>query len=176
MKHWLIVLTILATIAACTPAEAPNIAPSATPASGTVVRFDAPSTPVAVGSTFTVKVQLDQVKGLVGDDVRISYDPAVLEVQDADPAKSGIEVALGTFLKPDFVAQNLVTAEQGKINFVVAQLSPNQPVSGSGILATVTFKAKAAGSSPLTFDLVNLADAAGTPIDHAVQNSQVFVK
>jgi hypothetical protein len=172
VKHWLMVLAILVTIAACTPAEAPNV----TPASGTVVHFDAPSTPVAAGSTFTAKVQLDRVKDLVGDEVQISFNPAILEVQDADPAKSGVEVALGAFLKPDYVAQNLVTAEQGRINFSVVQLPPSQPVSGSGILATVTFKAKAAGSSPLTFDLVNLADAAGTPIDHAVQNSQVFVK
>jgi len=172
MKHWLMVLTILATIAACTPAAAPSVVP----ASGIAVHFDAPSTPVAAGSTFTAKVQLDRVKDLAGGEVYISYNPAILEVQDADPAKSGVQVALGAFLKPDFVAQNLVTAEQGKINFAVIQLPPSQPVSGSGILATVTFKAKAAGSSPLTFDLVNLADAAGTPIDHAVQNSQVVVK
>jgi hypothetical protein len=168
MKHWLKVLTTLATIAACTPATAP--------ASGTVVHFDAPSTPVAAGSTFTAKVQLDHVKDLAGDEVYISYNPAILEVQDADPAKSGVQVALGTFLKPDFVAQNLVEANRGKISFAVVQLPPNQPVSGSGILATVTLKAKMAGSSPLTFDVVNLANTAGTSIDHAVQNSQIVVK
>lgn len=168
MKCGLIVLTILTTtMAACVPAAAPT--------SSTVVRFDAPSTPAA-GSTFTIKVQLDNVKELAGDEVYISYNPTILEAQDADPAKSGIQVAMGTFLKPDFVAQNLVEANRGKISFAVVQLPPNQPVSGSGILATVTFKAKMAGSSPLTFDVVNLANTAGTPIDHAVQNGQILVK
>jgi len=169
MKCGLIVLTILTTtMAACVPAAAPT--------SGTVVHFDAPSTPVAAGSTFTIKVQLDDVKELAGDEVYISFNPAILEAQDADPAKSGIQVAMGALLKPDFVAQNLVEANRGKISFAVVQLPPNQPVSGSGILATVTFKAKMAGSSPLTFDVVNLANTAGTPIDHAVQNGQILVK
>jgi len=168
MKCGLIVLTILTTtMAACVPAAAPT--------SSTVVRFDAPST-VAAGSTFTVKVQLDNVKELAGDEVYISFNPAILEAQDADPAKSGIQVAMGALLKPDFVAQNLVETNRGKISFAVVQLPPNQPVSGSGILATVTFKAKMAGSSPLTFDVVNLANTAGTPIDHAVQNGQILVK
>jgi hypothetical protein len=141
----------------------------------TVVRFDLPAMPVAAGSLFAVKVQLDNVSGLAGDEVHISYNPAILEVQDTDPSWTGTQVAMGAFLKPDFVAQNMVDSDEGRISFSAVQLPPNAPVSGSGVLATVTFKAKTGGSSPLEFNVVNLADKSGTPIDHAVQNGQIVV-
>jgi hypothetical protein len=175
VKGLLILLMILGmAMTACSPATSlarePSVATGAT-----VVRFDVPTTAVAAGSVFTVKVQLNNVAGLVGAEAQISYNPTILEVQDADPSKAGIQVALGSFLKPDFVAQNLVDPEQGKISFAAVQLPPNEPVSGSGVLATITFRAKTGGSSPLTFDTLNLADKKGKPIGHVVQNGQVVV-
>ncbi len=174
MKRWIALLVILGTVTACSPAVSPARV-SSVAAGATVVRFDLPTKPVAAGSVFTVEVELDNVTGLVGAEVQISYDPTVLEVQDGDPNKAGLQVALGSFFKPDFVAQNLTDPEQGKIGFAAIQLSPNQPVSGSGILATITFRAKAGGSSPLIFNTVKLADKNGKPIDHMVQNGQVIV-
>lgn len=174
MNRWLIVLMILVTVTACSPAALPVKAPSAT-AGATTVRFDLPVMLVAVGSVFTVRVQLDDVTGLVGDQVAIAYNPSVLQVQDSDPNNAGVQVALGSFLKPDFVAQNSVDADRGQVKFSALQLPPSQPVSGSGVLATITFQAKTSGPSPLTFETVALSDREGTPIKFVLQNGQVVV-
>jgi hypothetical protein len=174
MRRLLVVLIVLATLATCSLAFLFTRAPSA--ATGvTVVRFDLPAMPVAAGSVFAVKVQLDNVSGLAGDEVHISYNPAILEVQDADPSRAGVQVKLESFLKPDFVAQNLVESDEGRVSFAAVQLPPNRPVSGSGVLATIAFKAKTGGSSPLTFDTVLLSGENGTSIKYTVQNSQVVV-
>jgi hypothetical protein len=174
MKRLFVALTILATMAACSSAVLPApVKPVVV--NGTGVRFDLPATPVAAGSVFAVKVQLDNVSGLAGDEVRISYNPAILEVQDSDPSQTGVQVKLESFLKPDFVAQNLVESDEGRVSFAAVQLPPNRPVSGSGVLATIAFKAKTGGSSPLTFDTVLLSGENGTSIKYTVQNSQVVV-
>jgi len=144
-------------------------------ANGTVVRFAPSSTNLSVGQTAAVSVQVDSVTGLAGSDILMSFNPAVLEVQDADPATAGVQVALGSFLKPDFVLKNEVDTAQGKINIAFVQRAPTPPVSGSGVLATITFKAKANGTSALTFNTVALATADGAAIANSPQNGQVTV-
>ncbi len=144
-------------------------------AQSTVVRFDPSSATVAVGQVVNVNVQIDSVAGLAGAEVNISYNPALLDVQDADPNKAGVQIAPGSFLKPDLVAQNTVDTAQGKISFAVTQVAPTQPVTGSGVLATISFKGKADGTSPLTFNVVNLSTSGGTAISRTVQNGQIKV-
>ena len=144
-------------------------------ADSTVVRFNPSPANVAIGQVVTVNVQIDSVTGLAGAEVNISYNPALLEVQDADPNKAGVQIAPGSFLKPDFVAQNAADNAQGKISFAVTQVAPTQPVNGSGVLATISFKGKADGTSALTFNVVNLSTSGGTAIGRAVQNGQVKV-
>lgn len=141
----------------------------------TIVRFD-PATPtLAVGQVIAVNVWVDDVTNLAGVELHMSYTPAILEVQDANPSLDGVQIAAGSFLKPDFVVQNQADPTQGRIDFAVLQLPPSLPVSGSGALATITFKAKAAGASPLTFNIVNLAGGQGTVIPAVLQNGQVTV-
>ncbi len=136
--------------------------------------FDLAKAPIKVGSLFTANIRLDNVAGLAGVELQAAYDPTILEAQDADPGKEGVQATWGTFLKPDFVARNLASS-QGRVDLVVVQVPPSQPVSGSGVLATITFKAKSTGSSPLTFDLVNLSTSDGSPIKCVLQNAQVQV-
>jgi len=159
---------------ACVPAVSTVSVPSATPNTA-VMSFDLTKAPILVGSVFTANVRLDHVARLVGVELQVVYDPAILEEQDADLGKDGLQAAWGKFLKPDFVAQNLAEPAQGKISLAAVQLPPSQPVSGSGVLATITFKAKSAGSSPLTFSLVNLSTSSGTFIERTLQNTQVRV-
>ncbi len=159
---------------ACVPTVSTVTVPSATPNTA-VMSFDLAKAPILVGSVFTANVRLDRVARLAGVELQVVYDPAILEEQDADPGKDGLQAAWGEFLKPDFVVQNLVEPAQGKISLAAVQLPPSQPVSGSGVLATITFKAKSAGSSPLTFNLVNLSTSSGTFIECTLQNTQVRV-
>ncbi len=81
---------------------------------------------------------------------------------DADAGTDGTQIALGSFLSNDFVAQNIADNAAGKVDFGVSQMSPHGPVSGNGVLAKITFRAKAAGTANLAFSSVLLADASGT--------------
>lgn len=144
-------------------------------ASSAVVRFDPASANVALNQTFTINIRVDDVTGLAGFEIHMSYNPTILEVQDANPSTDGVQIAAGSFLQPDFVAQNSVDPGNGKIDFSLLQLPPHGAVSGSGVLAVITFKAKTSGTSPLTFSTVNLAGDGGTVIGVSPQNGQVTV-
>jgi len=161
-------------VAACAPMVSTTSAPSATPNTA-AMSFDLTKAPIRVGSVLTANIRLDNVTGLAGVELQAAYDPAILEAQDADPSKEGVQATWGTFLKPDFVARNSASS-QGKMDLVVVQVLPSQPVSGSGVLATIRFKAKSPGASPLTFALVNLSTSDGAPIKCILQNTQVRVE
>jgi len=105
----------------------------------------------------------------------ITFDPNLLSVVDTDSTRDGVQVALGPFLSPDYPVQNEVNLTTGQLDFAYSQLPPSTPVSGSGVLATITFVGRAAGTSPLNFSSVILADAAAVPITNTAQNGQVTV-
>jgi LysM repeat protein len=54
-------------------------------------------------------------------------------------------------------------------------MAPHGPVSGSGVLATITFKGKAAGTSPINFVNVILAAPGGVQIDAGTQGGSLTV-
>ena len=69
-----------------------------------IARRDPVSSTVNVGSTVVVNFYIQDVQNLYGADVRISFDPTILEVQDADPGAAGVQIQpLSAFLSPDFV-------------------------------------------------------------------------
>jgi Cohesin domain len=129
---------------------------------------------LAVGQTASVTVQIDNVQGLAGFELHLTYDPAILDVQDADASTAGVQVALGNFLAPDFIAFN--QAGKGKIDVAVLQLPPSEPVSGNGPLIAFTVKAQAPGDSALTLETVLLADKNAASIPVRTENGQVIVK
>ena len=130
---------------------------------------------VAVGQTLVVNVTVADVTALFGAEFHLTFDASRLEVVDADAATEGLQVALGSFLSNDFVAQNTASNTAGTVDFGVSQMSPHGPVSGSGILASITFKGKAAGAAALGFSSVLLADSSGTQIAATAQNGSVAV-
>lgn len=115
---------------------------------------------VQVGQEFVVPVRIAGVSNLYGADVRVAYDPAML---------AGVRVVDGGFLnQPTWVIR------QGFYQpgpwcptqcawYALTQLRPALPVSGSGTMAYVTFRALQPGTSPLTV-LAQLSAAGGVPI------------
>jgi len=141
---------------------------------GTVVRLVPATAQVGVGEAVPVQVVVDNVTNLFGVEVHLTFNPALLEVVDADSGTDGIQVSLGPFLSVEFVAQNTVDAAAGRVDFGFSQVTA-VPRSGSGTIATITFRGKAAGSSPLNFTNVILADQSGGPIAATAQNGAVNV-
>lgn len=144
-------------------------------AQDTSVLLSPASAEVDVGNTTTVDIRIENVTNLYGAEVHLSFDPALLEVEDSDEDMAEVQVQPGSFLAPDFTAQNRVDLEAGTIDFAISQMAPTEAVSGSGVLATITFKGKASGTSDLNFSSVTLSDQGGEEIDAGSQNGSVTV-
>jgi hypothetical protein len=143
---------------------------------GAGVTIDPPSVEVDVGATTTVDLRIENVSDLYYVELLLFFDPALLEVVDADSTLSGVQIEPGTFLGPDsIVDDNGVDSEAGEIIFT--QTAGDEPVSGSGVLATITFQGKASGESEVEFDreYLYLEGYDGDPIDADVQDGRVIV-
>lgn len=152
------------------------------PPSSTVLAADATvriipaATDVDVQQTAVLQVYVDDIANLSGAEFHISFDASRLEVIDADASKEGVQVNIGDFLVADFVAQNEVDNSAGRIDFGIAQMAPNTPVSGSGTLASITFRGIAAGSANVTLDSVLMSDANGAAIPVSTESGSITVQ
>ncbi len=148
-------------------------------AEGPVVRIVPASQYLALGGVTTVDIRIEDVTDLFGADVRLSFDPGKLEVQDANPVVAGVQIEVGTFPDPGggkgFVALNSADNVAGQIAYAVVLLSPSPPVSGSGVLARVTFKAIGEGTSPIAFTSATLSDPQANPIAVTTEDGQIIV-
>jgi len=119
-----------------------------------------------VGEIVELDIEAQDVSDLYGALLRLTFDPSVVHVRDADPRPSapGVQIRPGDFLDPSqFVAVNEADNATGEILFVVTQLYPAEGQNGSGLLATVIFEAVGEGTSPVQLVEVRLLD--NTPQD-----------
>ena len=151
-----------------------------------IVRPDPLNAEVAIGDTVVVNLYIQDVTNLYGADIRLQFDPMLLEVQDAAPTQPGVQIRpLSDFLRPDFVikkkACNVVDpgdpdcSEAGIVWYAATQINPSPPVSGSGALAAVTFKALRHGVSPLKVVYRKLSGSSGVEIASETQNGTLTV-
>jgi len=164
-----LVLLVLAAVVALLPVPAL--------AAGTIVLVDPPSQSVDVGDTVSVDVKVDSVTNLYGVDVRLAFDAAKLEVQDANGSMAGIQVQPGSFLSPaqGFMAENSADNTAGEVRYVFTLTAPAPAASGSGVLARITFKAKASGTAAITLSDVTLLDDQVQPIAATLMDGSVTV-
>jgi len=142
----------------------------------TVVSIDPPDVVITMGSTVSVDIRVEDVTDLYYALVVVIFDPAVLEVVDADSSMAGVQIEPGAFLGTDeTVEYNEVIQEGGEIYF--GQAADDDPVSGSGVLATITFRGKAAGSSQIVIDeeYSGLGDQELDSIDASVEDGTITV-
>jgi hypothetical protein len=132
---------------------------------------------IQVGETTTVEVRITNVEDLFAVDVQVGFDPAVLEVVDANPDLNGIQIDPGTFPDPNDGGAIINQADNaaGRVTYVVTIFRPNPPVKGSGPLLFITFRGKAAGDSPITIRRAVLSDPDASSIAAAVNNGIIRV-
>jgi hypothetical protein len=128
--------------------------------------------------TATVDIWINGVTGLYGADVRVRFDPTMLQVVDANASTPFVQIqALGGFLQTNFVIKKLACnaleptnpdcdepEEVGMIWYADSQINPTPPVSGSGAIARITFRGLAAGASNLTIIYHKLSNNNGVEI------------
>jgi len=143
---------------------------------GTVIRVEPVTMTLTVGQVAPVRIQIDKAKEIIGFELQMTYNPEAIEVQDADAKAPDIQIELGPFLRPDIVGINKVDAKEGTIHVAAAVLKPESAVSGSGVLATITFQGKAAGTSPIRLKEVLVADKKGDTMRVRTRHGRVTVK
>lgn len=159
---------------------------AASAAGPAIVRPDPVSSQVQVGQIFVVTVYLQDIVDVYGADVRMCFDPTLLQVQDSDAAAPGVQIQpLSSFMQPGFIikreAQNDADAARencptgGLAWYAFTQLNPAEPKSGSGAIAAVTFRGLKAGTSPLTIEYRKVANRDGVEIPTARQDGSVII-
>lgn len=134
------------------------------------VHIKVPSTGVAAdGGPFTVSVVVEDVTNLGAFQFDLTYDPAVLAM---------VEIEEGPFLGSSGREVQCLTPrmERGSLGLTCVTLGavPDGP-SGSGELATITFRPLASGSSPLHFTRLTLTDPPAQPLPTQAQDATVTV-
>lgn len=140
-----IVLALQATLGGVPATQVAQVTPTAT------ITLSPSSNSVSVNGTFTVNIVLNTGgQNAYGADVnRLRFNPSILQVVDSDVGTAGVQIGAGSLMPLTII--NSVDNTGGSIQF--SQLaSPGSTFSGSGTLATVTFRAISAGTSGATFD------------------------
>jgi LysM repeat protein len=146
-------------------------------ADGTQVLLDPSTTTLPVGGVAAVDIKIVGVTNLYGVEVRLSFDPTKLSVQDAVQFQTGIQIQPGTLPNPSdgFVAVNSVDNAAGTIVYAITLLAPAAPVSGSGTLARITFRGLANGQVNVIFTAVSLLDNLTQPLTTSTGNATITV-
>jgi hypothetical protein len=117
---------------------------------------------VAPGAETTIVVLLENAANVYGIDIRAAYDPALVEVVDADPSRDGVQVQPGNLPQPDFVARQSVDPAAGTIHYVVTQVNPTPPANGDGVAFTVRLRGRGVpGAGEFRIDLVEMSTRDG---------------
>ncbi len=150
---------------------------SANPKVGTTVAINPSSTSVSDCGIVYVYIDVNNVSNLYGLDVHVTFDPAVLEVVDLNPATSPVEIEPvddpSLNFQAGFIAENVVNNFTGTIWYVATQTNPTLPASGSGHVARISFRARSSSSSNITITSSQLADRNGGHISATNANGSV---
>lgn len=106
---------------------------------------------VALNSTTDVTINVNTA-GSPADGVdiyKLHFNPTILQVVDSNAGVSGVQIAPGNLL-PN-TAINSVDNTAGTVQFSQST-SGGSSFTGSGVLATITFRGIATGTSSITFD------------------------
>jgi hypothetical protein len=144
-------------------------------AQGAQIWLDPATLDLAPGDVGTLAIRVEDVAQLAGAEVSLTFDPALLEVVDAIPSVEGAQVAHGDFLSPDFVVQNTADPTIGTVDYAIACMPLDKAVSGSGVLARITFRALAEGETSVAIRSALLADMQRQPIAVETGSSVVVV-
>ncbi|MFN2221833.1 MAG: cohesin domain-containing protein, partial [Candidatus Promineifilaceae bacterium] len=92
----------------------------------------APAEPVlTVGETARLAIRVTGAADLYGVELHLAYDPAVLEIRDADTSQAGVQLSPGDMLDPGagFMIANRADNQAGELDYALTLLAPAEAVS-----------------------------------------------
>ena len=162
-----------------TPTRQPTGAPSPTntptPPSGPAafVRIqDAQFT--ACANNLTTDLTVSGANNLQGFAFKLRFNPAILQVVDADPGQDGTQIKLGSAFSggQNFIAVNTVDQNTGLIDFAAVMIG-SQSVNGEAVLAQIEWTPRQSGNSALRLENVELATSGGVSQPAQTQNGTI---
>jgi general secretion pathway protein D len=136
------------------PTAAPAPATASAPMGSPIISFDPPTLDQAVGSTFTVNVNLSGGQNVYSVPMQLTYNPRVLQV---------LNVSNGPLLSQDGQTVALVNRDDSMAG--ILQVTASRPpgtngITGDGSVFTITFQARAPGQATLSINRASLKNAA----------------
>ncbi len=131
-----------------------------------LVCFDPQVAELDVGVTQTVSLMVYDVTDFYGVQMELRFDPATIQILDANPGEPGVQVGVGDVLAPTQTALDgfmlqTVDNDEGRIDILASFAQPDPPFSGSGSLIHITFLTLDGGTSDWTFDTLVLSNSTG---------------
>ncbi len=198
-KHMMAVVVVMLSIVACAGDPVPGSTPPQTatatrPMTPVPATTEAPvedvhddSTPGAdpviavlaaaplslgVGGISEVTLSVTDVEDLYAVEVHLRFDPAILDIVDAEGRTDGVRVTDGSLLDVGFSVVNAVDNLVGSMDYAVTQMPPTRAVSGSGDLLRFVVKGEAPGVTTLKVESIILASSKGAAIPISVDATQ----
>lgn len=131
---------------------------------------------IPLNARVEVPVEVRDVSDLYAVDLTIRFDPDILQVEDADPNREGVQPGLATFLDAGMTLFNEVDNETGIVRFVMTQINPSEGKSGSGNLLVLYFMGKQVGASPVTVEKVEASNRLGEAIPVSGVDAEIMVR
>lgn len=136
----------------------------------TTLRLNLGTYTATLGDRFTVQVLLDNVQNAQSVPLQLQYDPKEIKLAD---------IINGEFLGRDGQAVALVQQiddKAGTANVVLNRPPGSAGISGSGVLATLSFQAIGAGDAKLSVLRTAARDPGGQPIQIRGTEARIIVK
>ncbi len=122
----------------------------------------------AVGSTFTVSVDMQNGQDIFSVPMTLQFNPRVLQLVNVDA---------GGFLQKDGKSATVLHRDlDGTLNIVATRPPQSPGVSGSGSICTLTFRATAPGDSNISFSQVGAKNSAQVAMPATGSAAMVHVK
>ncbi|MGQ9467468.1 MAG: LysM peptidoglycan-binding domain-containing protein [Anaerolineae bacterium] len=112
-----------------------------------------------VGETVTVEVWADGVGEIDMLSLEVQFDPALVQMVDADPAAEGTQAAPGDLM--EMIMENRV--DSGRLIYQAA-VQPGAVAKDTGVLVYVPLRGVSPGSALLRIDYAAAQDAEGKPV------------
>ena len=147
--------------------QSPKPSPTATPFSPAKLILQPSEITTGPGQTFELILAGEAVPESQQAQVTITYNPVHLEFVEAIP---------GPFFRIDQKQSSMTVSAAPKSGRIVLQFGrPGHSVSGSGQLATLVFKTKTKGQSPIVIKQPRLTGTSGQSIPITVQHSLIRI-
>lgn len=135
------------------PAAAPSPAAPAPPAPVTRLMVRPAAVETQAGGTFTIQLEVENVRDLFAAPFRVKFDPQVLRLN---------EIRAGNLLSGDgkqIIFTRNILNDTGDATVNLNRLPGSGGISGSGALATLTFQAMGRGATAITFPELAMRDS-----------------